>query len=307
MIGYEGWVATGSGFELELPSSYLELKEGAERRIKEAVAKHPKARKVWEHVRDDPEVNACWDAANFIAVAKLNYNDHGEVHAKVVAANALEMLGLLLDAGVLPDVMRERAGDEDDVYLIVLAASSLHDIGNQVHRELHSLHSTYLAIPILNRLLPLVYGDAEKMYGIRGYILHAIYVHGAEVRDLTIEAALVGIADGTDMTKGRGRLAFDTENVNIHTVSALSIERVRMVEGAERPIEIRVEMSNSAGVFQAQEILMPKISHSPLEDYVDVRAVTVPEGDRDVRIVRRLSIRRGRIVPHQARKVGAQR
>ena len=281
-----------------MPTSYGELREDAERRIGRAVAGHPKAGEMWRLLRGDAEVNACWDMANYIAVAKMGYNDHGEVHAKIVAANALEMLGLLLEAGILPDIMRERAGDEDDAHLVVLAGGLLHDIGNQVHREHHPLHSTYLAIPLLNRLLPLVYGDAEKMYEVRGHVLHAVYAHGAKVKDLTIEAALVGIADGTDMTKGRGRLAFDTGNVNIHTVSALSIEEVRIVRGAEKPIEIRIEMNNSAGIFQVQETLVPKILGGPLEDYVDVVAITVPEGDKDARIIRRLSIKGGKLAPY---------
>lgn len=142
-----------------------------------------------------------------------------------------------------------------------------------------------------------MYQDAEKMYEMRGHILHAIHVHGADIKDLTMEATLVGIADGTDMTKGRGRLAFDTGNINIHTVSALSIEKVEIVKGTEKPIEIRIEMSNSAGIFQVQETLVPKLTGSPLEDHVDIIAITIPEGGEDSRIVRKLIIRGGKLAP----------
>jgi len=290
-------IATGSGFELEVPASYGDLQREAEMEIEKSLKKYPKAHKLWCLLKEDAEVNACWDMADYIAVAKLGYNDHGEVHAKIVAANALKMLDLLLSAGILPDIMKEKAGDEDDAHLVVMAGGLLHDIGNQVHRRDHPLHSVYLAISILNRLLPLIYEDREVMYEVRGHILHTIYAHGAEVSDLTIEAALVGIADGTDMTKGRGRLAFDTGNINIHTVSALSIENVEIVEGEDRPIEIRIKMNNSAGVFQVQETLVPKISRGPLEKYVDIVAVTIPEGDKDTRIVKRLSIREGKLTP----------
>ncbi|MEM2927339.1 MAG: HD domain-containing protein, partial [Nitrososphaerota archaeon] len=224
-------VATGKGFELELPTSYITMMEEAERAITELVANQPKARKMWELLKDDPEVNADWDMANYIAVAKLKYNDHGEVHAKIVAANALKMLKLLLNNGILTSVIKERAGDEDDAHLIVLTAALLHDIGNQVHRENHHISGVYLAIPLLNRLLPKIYEEEEIMYEIRGHILNCIYSHEFDVRDLTEEACLVGIADGTDMTKGRGRMAFDKGNVNIHTVSALSIEKVEIVQG----------------------------------------------------------------------------
>jgi metal-dependent HD superfamily phosphatase/phosphodiesterase len=75
--------------------------------------------------------------------------------------------------------------------------------------EGHPSYSVYLAIPLLNRLLPEIYEDEEVMYEIRGHISHCIVSHEADTRDLTEEASIVGIADGTDMTKGRGRLAFD--------------------------------------------------------------------------------------------------
>lgn len=101
-------VATGSGFELEVPRSYKQLMEKAEAEIESSLAKYPKALKLWRLLKDDAEVNADWDMADYIAVAKLKYNDHGEVHAKIVAANALKMLDLLLEAGVLPDIMKEQ-------------------------------------------------------------------------------------------------------------------------------------------------------------------------------------------------------
>ncbi len=285
-------VATGKGFELELPTSYVKMKEEAENTISELVSGKPKARKIWTLLREDVEAKADWDMANYIAVAKLKYNDHGEIHAKIVAANALKMLKLLLDNGVPTSVMKEKAGDEDDVYLIVLAAALLHDIGNQVHRENHNVSGVYLAIPLLNRLLPKIYKDEEIMYEMRGHILHCIYSHEFEILDLTEESALVGIADGTDMTKGRGRLAFDKGNVNIHTVSALSIEKVEIKQGEDVPVQILIQLNNSAGVFQIQETLGKKIVGGPLEDYCEIIAVAKPDKPlKDKRIVHRIVIK----------------
>jgi len=192
--------------------------------------------------------------------------------------------------------MKERAGDEDDVHLIVLAGALLHDIGNQVHREDHNVSGVYLAVPLLNRLLPKIYEDEEIMYEIRGHILHCIYSHEFEIKDLTEEAALVGIADGTDMTKGRGRIAFDKGNVNIHTVSALSIEKVDISQGDAMPIRICIELNNSAGVFQVQETLGKKITGGPLEEYFEVVAVAKPdEPCTDQRIVHQIIIRGNRL------------
>ncbi len=138
----------------------------------------------------------------------------------------------------------------------------------------------YLAISILSRLLPEVYGRTEF-----------------EVEDLTLEAGLVGVADGTDMTKGRGKLAYDSGNVNIHTVSALSIDRVEIGRGKQRPVRITVHMSNSAGIFQVQETVGEKISHSPLRDHMEFVAVSRPlGGDKDDRILQRLILTDGKWV-----------
>ena len=291
-------IATGRGFELEVPSSYLVLQRDAEKTISQLLSDSPKAKKMWLLLNDDSEVRADWSLANYIAVSKLKYNDHGEVHAKIVAAHALKMLKLLLNSGVTTSVIKEKAGDEDDVHLIVLAGALLHDIGNQVHRENHHLTGVYLAIPLLNRLLPKIYKSKEVMYEIRGHILACIYSHECDIRDLTEEAALIGIADGTDMTKGRGRLAFDKGNVNIHTVSALSIEKVEIIQGDETPVRIMIHMNNSAGVFQVQETLGKKILPGPLENYVEVIAVAKPDKPmHDQRILNQVVIKAGKFQP----------
>lgn len=291
-------VATGKGFELEVPISFVAMKEDAERNITRLVASYPKAKKMWELMRDDPEVNADWDMSNYIAVVKLGFNDHGDIHMKIVAAHALKMLKILLENGVSTSIIEEKAGDEDDAFLVVLAGGLLHDIGNQVHREQHNVSGVYLAIPILNRLLPKIYKDEETMYEIRGHILHTIYSHEFEVRDLTKEAALVGIADRTDMTKGRGRMAFDKGNINIHTVSALSIEKVEIEQGQDRPVRILIDMNNSAGVFQIQETLGKKILGGPLEEYFEVIALAKPEKTvTDQRIVHQIIIKGRKMEP----------
>lgn len=95
------------------------------------------------------------------------------------------------------------------------------------------------------------------------------------------------------MTKGRGRMAFYKGNVNIHTVSALSIEKVEIMQGRDVPIHILIYMNNSAGIFQIQETLGKKIMDGPLENYVEVIAITKPdEPTVDQRIVHQLVIRR---------------
>lgn len=280
------------GIEVEIPESYDYLETESLSYIEESIKNYPKAKECFEILVGDPEVRANWDLANFIAVKKLKYNDHGEVHAKIVCASALKMLDILLEKGIKPDFMSEGGGDEDDEHLIVLSAALLHDIGNQIFRENHPLHSTYLAIPILERILPKFYTDLERRTEVRGFILNTIYAHDADVEDFTIEASLVGIGDATDMTKGRGRMAYDLGSLSIHTISALAIERVLILKGDEKPIEIVIEMSNSSGIFQVQEILGKKIIGGPLENLISLKAeVTPKEKEYDKRIVRAITLK----------------
>jgi len=247
---------------------------------------------MYEILVADPEVRANWDMADYIAVTKLHFNDHGEVHAKVAAASAVKMLELLVEAGIQPDVVTSGAGDLDDAFLVVLTGALLHDLGNQVHREEHAHWGVYLALPLLDRLMPQIYEDPEQRIELRSFILHSIHCHGVEPEPLTLEAGLVAVADGCDLTKGRGRMAFDLGNINIHSVSALSIDRVMIARGEEYPVEIVVQMCNSAGIFQVQETLTDKILHSPLAGHVTVQATTQPE-DRpiDTRIVYSISLK----------------
>jgi len=280
------------GVEIDLPASYDDLEEESIKAIQDALSPYPKAWQMYEILVADPEVRANWDMADYIAVTKLHFNDHGEIHAKVAAASAITMLKLLVEAGIQPDVVTSGAGDLDDAFLVVLTGALLHDLGNQIHREEHAHWGVYLALPILDRLMPQVYEDPEQRIELRSFILHSIHCHGVEPEPLTLEAGLVAVADGCDLTKGRGRMAFDLGNINIHTVSALSIEEVMIARGEEYPVEVVVLMCNSAGIFQVQETLTDKILHSPLAGHVTVRATTQPE-DRpiDTRIVHSISLK----------------
>jgi len=290
------------GVEIDLPESYDELERKSVKTIEKLLADKPEAKKMWQLLNKDSEVRANWDMADYVAVTKLHYNDHGEIHAKIVAASALSMLSLLIKKGIKPEVVTSGAGDIDDSFLAVLTASLCHDFGNQVHRVNHADMSVFLALPILNRLMPEIYKEVEKRIEIRSFILSAIHTHDGEPEPLTIEAGLVCVGDATDMTKGRGRLPFDLGNINIHTVSALSIESVSILKGKEKPILIMVEMINSAAIFQVEETLGEKVSVSPLADYIDVIATTQMPGSLEKKIVYGIQMKGKRFVPYGVRK-----
>jgi hypothetical protein len=275
-----------------------DLERQATATIKRCLAGKPRASALWEIIGNDTIVKTNWQMADFVATRKLGMNDHGETHAKVATSSALTMLNLLAETGVRPDIVIGGFGDDDDAALVVLVATLCHDFGNMIHRIDHPDLSIILAAPVLDRLLPAIYPDPVKMTRIKSFILSAIYTHHGEPKPLTIEAALVCIGDSTDMTRGRGRVAFERGSITIHSVSALAIERVEIRKGKEKPIELRISMSNSAGIYQVQEILAPKVRAGPLADHVEVIAVTdASAGNHEHRIVGGIRMDGAKFVP----------
>ncbi|MCD6563524.1 MAG: HD domain-containing protein [Thermoproteales archaeon] len=266
-----------------------ELNKKSETTINKLLENFPKARKAWDYLKNNSFVDSQWEMADYLVVKKMHYNAHGDTHAKVVASNSLKILDILVNKGIKPDIVKDGLGDIDDAYLIVLVSSLLHDIGNQVNRSDHNLHSVILAVPILDKMLEKIYEDPSKIGVIRSFILHAIYTHMEEERSYTLEASIVKVADGTDMTKGRSRIPYDLGNVNIHTVSALSVDEVEIVEGKDTPVEIRCYMTNSSGIFQVEEILNKKLMAGTLLNLIKIVAVTIPENiKKDERMVNKL-------------------
>jgi metal-dependent HD superfamily phosphatase/phosphodiesterase len=86
------------------------------------------------------------------------------------------------------------------------------------------------------------------------------------------------------MASGRSRISMERERVmSIHSISAAAIEAVHLERGEDKPVRIRVQMSNSAGVFQLDELFREKLSGSGLEPYVEVEALI--EGEAEKRLV----------------------
>ncbi len=273
---------------VEIQRDYTALAQVANRTTREIVAAYPRTARLFESLLADPRVAAQWDLANYMAVVKLGYNDHGPIHAQIVTSAAMQMAQLLHHAGVDFDVVESGAGDWDDAHAVVLAGIMLHDIGNQIHRARHEAYSVALAQPVLERhFAPIYGGEPVKLQALLGFTLSAIACHDCDPAPLTMEGAVVAVADATDMTKGRGRIAFDRGKIDIHSVSALAIESVTIQAGTDRPIEIVVALSNSAGIFQVDQIFARKLVATPLKDYVTIRTVAAadyPESDQ--RIIR---------------------
>ena len=243
------------------------------RLIEERVRDSRLLQEAWRVLTSDPEVQELLRMANVNAVERLLYNDHGPVHAAIVAGSALEIYRILYRHGLRPSSIIHRVVENDEqARLIVLLGAYLHDIGNSVHRENHELIGAMLAGPIVDRVLRRVLGVGKErlIYRIRSEVQHAIYATHPGVQALTIEASIVKVADSTDMAQGRARLPYNKGKEDIHALSALSIRSVEIKEGRERPVRIVVRMTDLAGMFQIEKVLLPKIKTSLIKEYIEI-------------------------------------
>ena len=232
-------------------------------------------------VNADDELYAWWLAANVNAIERLGMTDHGPVHVKIVMNIAVKLFRLLVDGGVAPSLVRNYELSVHDAELVVAAAALLHDIGMSIHRIDHEGFSLFLARPKLRQLLDGIY-DLRTLAVLQSEILHAIIAHRSGGRPLTLEAGIVRIADALDMAKGRSRIPFAHGSVSIHSISAAAIESVHLERGATKPVRLRIEMSNSAGVFQLDQLFRDKLAGSGLEPYVELEARI--EGEQEKRL-----------------------
>ncbi len=229
-----------------------------------------KLRQVIELVNADEDLYGLWLAANVNAMERLGMTDHGPVHVKIVMNIAVRLLRLLEEANVAPGVVTNYEMDNHDAEVVVALAALLHDVGMSIHRADHEAFSLFVAQDKLKQLLPQVY-DARHATILRAEILHAIISHRSGGRPLTLEAGVVRIADALDMAKGRSRIPFSSGSLSIHSVSAAAIEDVTLEPGTERPICVTVDMSNSAGLFQVDQLLREKLKGSGLEGHIEVK------------------------------------
>ena len=246
----------------------------------EVPARHnPRLQHLIQRINQDEELQQLWRCANINAVDRLGMSDHGAVHIQIVANGALRLLRLLIEAGVHPNSVTDHGLANEDAELIAVLAACLHDLGIAVHRQDHEQYSISLAYPKARQLLSGLYDEPQRT-AVVADTLHAIIAHRWDVRCLTLEAGVLKVADALDMTQGRSRIPFEAGQVNIHSVSALAVEDVRILKGEDRPIRIDVLLNNSAGIFQVDELLRRKLQHSTLEPYVEVVAQIEGEAER---------------------------
>jgi uncharacterized protein len=229
---------------------------------------------VIERVNNDIELFTMWKCANINAVDRLGISDHGRVHVQIVANIGLKMLRLLRAAGITSSIAQHHAASgmtEQDAEVVVVLGALMHDLGICVHRDEHEHHSLWLAERKLRELLDGLY-DIEGRTIITAETLHTIVAHQRSQRCLTIEAGVVKVADALDMAKGRARIPFEQGHINIHSASAAAIESVELSAGEAKPIHIQVNLLNSTGIYQIDELLRKKIQNSTIKDYIELVA-----------------------------------
>ncbi|MDR0302945.1 MAG: phosphohydrolase [Treponema sp.] len=229
------------------------------------------------------ELQAAQDYANKVSIVRLGFNDHGPVHMRTVALNSVIMLDLLKKAGIKTSLEADECGNFEDSVLAVIISGMFHDLGMGMGRQDHELHSMILALPYIDNLLNEVYGDdLHKKTMLRALSLEGIRGHMGTISVSSIEAGIVQVADGCDMTKGRARIAMYTNSKtgHIHQYSANSIEEVNIIAGKEKPIRIDVNMSSEVGLFQVEEVLMTKIAGSTATSYIELYAKVRDEAEK---------------------------
>ncbi len=235
------------------------------------VRQNTRLQQLVDRINTDPELLQLWKCANINAVDRGRLNDHGEIHIRIVANAALKILRLLMEKGIEPSAVKDHGLAPEDAEVVVVLAACLHDTGISVHRDDHERYSLIIAFTKARQLLSSIYTE-PALTSMVSEVLHGVIAHDADQRCLTIEAGVLKVADATDMTEGRSRIPFEAGQVNIHSVSAQAIRDVKIEKGEDRPVRIVVAMSNSAGVFQLDELLKKKLRNSSISDYVEVIA-----------------------------------
>lgn len=227
-------------------------------------------KKTIDRINNNQEINTLWRIINVNAVDRLGMSDHGPIHFQIVANLSVKFVRMLVDFGLEMSVTKDYQLSSEYAELIVFLSSVLHDLGMTINRKEHETYSLFLANNLLHQVvdfLPVV----ERTIVI-SEVLHSIISHRSDGKPLTLEAGIIRVADALDMSEGRSRIVYQLEKLDIYSVSAAAINKVKINKGTLKPIQIDILMNNSAGIFQLDELLKKKIIGSGIEKYLDVHA-----------------------------------
>jgi hypothetical protein len=248
--------------------------------------RNPKLAALLAAANSDTQLKARWLATQ-VTAERLGMSDHSWVHLRIVLNRALRLFRLLHQRGVRSSIEVDHGLTANDAEVVIAGGCLLHDLGMSIHRADHEAYSLFLAADHLDRLLERVYEEPERTI-VASEVLHAIIGHRSGGAPLTLEAGIVRVADALDMEHGRSRVAVETHLPNIHSLSAAAIDEVRILPGERRTVRVEIEMNNSAGVFQVDELLARKLRGSGLEEHIEVVASIEAEHEKRLLTVYRI-------------------
>ncbi len=243
----------------------------ADMRIRAPTRGNRRLERLLEAVNSDEQIKALWHVSAVNATRRLGMSDHSWVHIQIVLNIALRLGRLLFRRGVTPSVVADFGMSERDAEVVIAAGCLMHCVGMSIHRDDHELFSLFLTADKLGPLLEGAYEEPERTI-ILSEALHAIIGHRRRGAPFTVEAGIVRVADALDMARGRSRVPFESGHQNIHSLSAYAIEQVKISPGRDRAVRVEITMSNSAGIFQVDELLATKLRGSGLEEHIEVIA-----------------------------------
>ncbi len=224
-------------------------------------------------------------SCNIMAMDRMGYSDHGPTHARIAANIALKLLRMLEDAGIKPDLVSRYKMGQDDAEVVVFLGTLLHDCGHCVHREGHEDFGATIANCLLPKLLEPAGYDENTLQVIKTEALHCIASHEKR-QAYSIEAGCAKVGDALNITEGRAFIPFAAGTVNIHSVSAQAIKSVELKQQKEgegkKPILVEITMTNSAGIFQVDNLLKEKLRTSGIRQYVQIIARVVGETEKKI-------------------------
>jgi uncharacterized protein len=247
-------------------------------RLRAPVRGNRKLQALLDAANADDQLKAWWLVQQTNA-DRLGMSDHSWVHVQIVLNVALRIFRLLERRGVVPAVVAHHGMTARDAEVVIASACLLHDSGMSIHRTDHEAYSLFMAASKLPELLRASYDEPERSVVV-AEALHAIIGHRRRGDPITIEAGVVRVADALDMEHGRSRVPFSEQRPNIHSLSAAAIDDVTIEPGDDRAVSITIEMNNSSGIFQVDELLATKLRGSGLEEHVEVVATIDAEHEK---------------------------
>ena len=210
-------------------------------------------------------------------------SDHSWVHVQVVLNIALRLIRLLDKGGIEPAMVSDHGMKQRDAEVVVAAGALLHDDGD-VHppRRPRGLQP----VPGRRPAATSCWTGSTRSPSGRSWSPRSSTASSATGAAASPTRSRPGwSASPTPSTWPRAARGIPVEGgqFGIHALSAAAIDEVAIEAGDERPVRVEIEMNNSAGIFQVDDLLATKIRGTPLEGHVEVIAEV--EGETEKRLL----------------------